>query len=130
MTNTEGAAAAWIDRLAAHPAVSFGVRLREHFAAARIKRLCDCGCNSFDVEVPEGVALAPLCEPEPGRKGHRAFFEIVFASNAESEIDCMLFADARGYLASVDVTYGQANHLAMPEEIVLGNVMWVESNAL
>ena len=130
MANTEATAAAWIDRIASHPSVPFGARLRAHFAAARITRLCGCGCNSFDLEIPRGVVLAPLCAPLPDLKGHTSFFEIVFAADSEAEIDCMLFADARGYLASVDVMHGQANHLPMPEDVKLGEVKWVDSHAL
>ena len=80
------------------------------------------------MQIPEGIQLEPLCAPLPDLKGHTIFFEIVFAS--DSEADCMLFADARGYLASVDVMHGQANHFTMPEYVQLFEVKLVDSHAL
>lgn len=119
MTNTESKAREWVAHLANHPDVPFGPLLRKHFKAARITRLCDCGCNSFDLEIPEETVLEPLTPP--GRAG--MFFEIQFESNAEAELACLFFVDTRGYLTGVDVTCGGANHAPVPDDIQVGAVV-------
>jgi hypothetical protein len=120
MGNSEAKAREWVKLLADEPAVPFGSRLREHFAAARITRVCDCGCNSFDVEIPSGVSLEPLAEPgNPQRK----IFEIVYESTAEADLAFLIFVDARGYLSSIDVTCGEANHALVPDDVRLGRVL-------
>ena len=124
MANTAAKASEWVERLASHPSVPFGALLLRHFEAGRITRLCDCGCNSFDLEIAADVKLEPLCRPKPDMKGHAPFFEVVFSSENGAEIDCMLFADARGYLASLDVMHGQANHLPMPEKVTITGVVY------
>jgi hypothetical protein len=92
MMNTEAKAAAWVKYLAEHPGVPFGPQLRRHFEAGRITRLCNCGCNSFDFEIPEATVLEPI--GTPGRAG--MFFEIEFESNADAALACLIFLDARG----------------------------------
>ena len=117
MGNNEAKARAWVELLADEPAVPFGSQRRAHFAAARITRVCDCGCNSFDVEIPSGIALVPIAAPgEPQRM-------IVYESSAEAEIAFLVFVDARGYLSSIDVTCGQANHAQVPDDVRLGRVI-------
>jgi hypothetical protein len=123
MANSPAKAREWVERLASHPAVPFGTNLLKHFEAGRITRICDCGCNSFDIEIPAGTSLVPLRQAAPDLKGHTPFFEIVFSSESDAEIDCMLFADSRGYLASVDVMHGQANHLPMPDQVSITGVI-------
>jgi hypothetical protein len=120
MTNSEAKAKAWIERLANEPAIPFGSWLRAHFRAGKITRLCDCGCNSFDVEIPEGVSLEPISEP--GKSGK--FFEIVYESNAETKVAFLIFVDARGYLSGIDVTCGESNHAKLPDDVVLGRMVW------
>jgi hypothetical protein len=110
----------WVEFLAAHPSVPFGSKLADHFAAGHITRLCDCGCNSFDLEIPKAAVLEPLCEPG----GRGMFFEIQFESDAEAEIACLFFVDERGYLESLDVTCGGSNHAPLPDQVTLGKVLW------
>ena len=123
MANSPAKAREWIERLASHPAVPFGPKLLKHFEAGRITRICDCGCNSFDLEISQGTELEPLRPPTPDLKGHSPFFEIVFSTDTDAELDCMLFADARGYLVSVDVMHGQSNHLPMPDKLKIAGVI-------
>ena len=118
MGNSEAKAEAWLEFLAKESAVPFGSKLREHFAAGRISRVCDCGCNSFDLEIPAGATLEPIAEP--GRPGK--IFEIVFESNAEAEVAFLVFVDARGFLSSIDVTCGDGNHAPLPDRVRLGRV--------
>lgn len=126
MTNTETKAAKWVAHLANHPGVPFGPLLRRHFEAGRITRLCDCGCNSFDLEIPSGVVLDPISRPGGGGM----FFEIHFASNADAELACLLFLDGRGYLAGIDVTCGKANHAPVPDDIEVGEVVFRSNDAV
>jgi hypothetical protein len=123
MSNNEAKARAWLEFLAKEPAVPFGPTLRAHFDAGRITRLCDCGCNSFDLEIPKGVALDPLAEPGPSGK----FFEVVYESRAEAEVAFLIFVDARGYLSGLDVTCGDSNHAPLPDDIQLGAVLYAGS---
>lgn len=120
MANSEVKAKAWLEHLASEPAIPFGSRMRAHFGAGHITRLCDCGCNSFDVEVPDGVGLEPISEPGiPGK-----FFEIVYESNGEAEVAFLIFVDARGYLSGIDVTCGQGNHAKVPDNVLLGRIVY------
>jgi hypothetical protein len=123
MSNNEAKARAWLEFLAKEPAVPFGPTLRAHFDAGRITRLCDCGCNSFDLEIPKGVTLDPLAEPGPSGK----FFEVVYESSAETEVAFLIFVDARGYLSGLDVTCGASNHAPLPDDIQLGAVLYAGS---
>jgi hypothetical protein len=116
MANNNAKARAWLEFLAKEPAVPFGSTLQAHFDAGRITRLCDCGCNSFDLEIPEGVVLVPLAPP--GRSGK--FFEVVYESSAEAEVALLVFVDARGYLSGLDVTCGDGNHAPLPDDVQLG----------
>ena len=120
MGNSEDKARQWVQLLADEPSVPFGSRLREHFAASRITRVCDCGCNSFDVEIPRNVSLDPIAEPGGAP---RMIFEIVYESDAEAEIALLIFADGRGYLSGIDVTCGDSNHAHVPDQVRLGRVI-------
>ena len=120
--NTSANAATWIERLAREPAVPFGANLRKHFAAGRITRLCDCGCESFDVFVPPSAQLEPLCAPA-SRGG--MFFEVGFESSLGYPIACLLFVDERGNLSGVDVTSGAGNHLPLNGPYTIGGVAYV-----
>ena len=120
MGNSEAKARAWLEHLANEAAVPFGAKLRAHFDAGRITRLCDCGCNSFDFEIPSGVVLEPIAAP--GRPGK--VFEVVYESDAETEVAFLIFVDARGYLSSIDVTCGDSNHARLPEQVRLGRITY------
>ena len=118
--HSEAKARGWVEWLAKEPAVPFGATLQAHFDAGRITHLCDCGCNSFDLEIPPGVALAPLAEP--GRPGK--IFEVVYESNGDAEVAFLIFVDARGYLCSLDVTCGRSNHAPVPDDVRLGRITY------
>ncbi len=126
MTNNDTKAARWMTHLANCPDVPFRALLKRHFEAARITRACDCGCNSFDFQIPSNAVLEPLCEP--GRSG--VFFEIHFQSNAGAELAFLCFVDGRGYLSGIDVTLGAANHLPVPDDVEVGPVIYRSDNAV
>ena len=75
---------------------------------------------SFDVEIPEDVVLPTLTTPN-GSVG--MFFELVCESAECDEIAFLFFADARGYLAGVDITCGVGNHGPLPESVVITRVL-------
>jgi hypothetical protein len=120
--NSLSKAASWVSRLASEPAVPFGKRLQRQFGMAKITRLCECGCNSFDVEIPASTQLEPLCEPGDGR---RMFFEIAFETNSDIPVACLFFADERGYLAGIDIICGAVNHGPVPDNVSVGKVAYV-----
>ena len=120
MANSEVRERRWLEFLANEPAVPFGSKLRTHFDASTITPLCECGCNSFGVEIPEGVVLDPIAAP--GRSGE--FFEVVYESDAEAEVALLIFVDSRGYLAGTTVTCGDGNHAQMPDDVRLGRVTY------
>ena len=126
MANSEAKAARWVSHLASHPAVPFGPLLRSHFEAGRISALCQCGCNSFDLEIPAEASLEPIARPGGGGM----FFEIQFASTGAAELACLCFVDTRGYLAGIDVTCGGANHAPVPDDIQVGEVVYRSRDAV
>ena len=67
MMNSDAKARSWLEFLAGEPFVPFGPTLQAHFNAGTITRLCGCGCNSFDLEISQGVTLEPIVPP--GRSG-------------------------------------------------------------
>ena len=118
MMNSDAKVRNWLEFLAREPCVPFGPTLRAHFDAGRITRLCDCGCNSFDIEIPQGVALEPLVAAgQPGK-----CFEVVYASSSGAEVAFLVFVDTRGYLSGLDVTYGDGNHAPLPDDVQLARL--------
>jgi hypothetical protein len=119
MKNSDAQARAWLEFLAREPCVPFGSALQAHFNAGRITRLCACGCNSFDLEIAQGLALEPISAPgQPGK-----CFEVVYESGAEAEVAFLVFVDPRGYFSGLDVTCGDGNHASLPDDVQLGRVL-------
>ena len=111
--------------LASRHEIPFASKLKEHFQASVITRLCDCGCNSFDCSIREPTNLQPLCSP--GSAG--AFFEVAFSTGLPEPIDVIFFADNLGYLAGIDIHYGLSNSGPMPERVTLGSVLYTTPEA-
>lgn len=120
MANTEATAARWVAILSQRMELPFAGELGAHFAHARITRLCDCGCNSFDCTVPPGAELRPLF----GTERDLLSFEVVFAGSGEDPIDVVVRADVRGHLAGIDVHLGMSNHAPMPPSATIGQVLY------
>lgn len=110
MPNSQDTALKWL-RVLQDQALPLRSVFFEQVAAGAVTSLCDCGCNGFDFLVPDGAIVAPL------QSGSGLFCELAFESNLSEEIDILLFADVRGNLCRVDVTYGAGNHDAMPDNI-------------
>ncbi len=112
MKNSVSRARKWVVFLGQRSEFPARVRFLAAFEAARITRLCDCGCNSFDVEVPDAARVEPLC-PQ-GRYG--AVFELCFkTTDDQGSIEFTVFADKNGHLAGVDVDYC-GNSAPVPDE--------------
>ena len=118
MANSQAKAEKWIELLLNQKLPNKSL-VKEHFAAACVCNLCECGCNSFSLAIPAHIALPPL----QNRDG--LFCEIAFKTNLEDELDMLLFTDERGYISGVDVTYGAANHARVPEDLEIGMVIGV-----
>jgi hypothetical protein len=129
MANSAAKAQGWVDRLASHPGVPFGALLRQSFAAGKITRLCECGCNSFDLAVPDSGDVPRIAAPEPNGKFDRLVFEIVFETDLEdpSQLACLFFADSRGYLSSLEITGGWSNHAPVPDSVELRKIHYVNN---
>jgi len=119
LANTPATAARWVEFIASHPAFPAGAKLRAAFGAGKITRLCDCGCNAFEFELPEGTNVSPLVQAG----GYSSICEISFqASEPEStdlkSMDFILFADKRGHFAGIEVDFC-GNSFPVPEGVVI-----------
>lgn len=115
MGNNSTRAAKWASFLAQRPEFPARHRFHAAFLAGRITRLCDCGCNSFDIEMPENTEVPSLASS--GAYG--AVFELQFRTEEESgSMEFTVFVDKDGHLAGVDVDYC-ANSRPVPDEPVL-----------
>jgi hypothetical protein len=113
MPNTAGHARRWTEFLARRAEIAHGELLLKHFESGRITRLCDCGCNTFDIEVPATGLLEPLC---PAGRNDRVVVEMDFrTAEPDGTVSFAVFADSRGNLSSVEVDYC-ANSAPMPDE--------------
>jgi hypothetical protein len=120
MANTEATAARWVAILAQRAELPFAAELPAHFSHARITRLCDCGCNSFDCTVPPEASLRPLF----GTGRDLPSFEVAFAGDGGDPIDVIVYADERGHLSGIDVHLGLSNHAPMPLNATIGQVLY------
>jgi hypothetical protein len=111
MSNSPAKAAKWTEFVAGRPEFPVGDRLRAAFRAGKITRLCDCGCNSFDIDVPPGTA-----EPIASAGHYRLVFELEFRTEGnDGTLGFLVFANEEGQLAGIDVEYC-ANSFPLPDE--------------
>jgi|ERR1700690_1047404 len=109
--NDAATARHWTEFLASRKEMAGSKQLLQHFTAGTITRICDCGCNSYDLKVPRDSGLLPLL-PAKGRGGCVLSMAFKLGDRAGSvEID--VFLDAEGYLAGVDVAFN-ANSEPVP----------------
>mgnify|MGYP000859571876 FL=1 len=115
MTNSVAMARKWVEFLVGRPEFPAGDYLRSAFDVAKITRVCDCGCNSVEVEVPADSGLVPLVSAG----GYGPVFEMQFNTADENcPVAIFVFVGANGHIASLDVDYC-GNARPMPEEPVL-----------
>ena len=116
MTNTEEHALRWVGFLAARPEIRNAGLLLEHFRHGQISRLCDCGCQSFELRTSETAGLDPLV-PASARGGC-VFTMAFYTQEPQKTVEFGVFVDAAGYLQGIDVDY-YANSSPMPESLTL-----------
>jgi hypothetical protein len=80
----------------------------------------------FDLEIPAEVILSPISVPGQAGKA----FEIVYESSAEAEVAFLVFVDVRGYLSGIDVTRGDGNHASLPDDVLLGSVLYARERGM
>jgi hypothetical protein len=115
MSNSLARASKWAKFLASRAEFPAGDRLLAAFHAGKVTRLCDCGCNSFDIEVPED-AVAPLAKPG-ATSG--SVFELEFQTSEEQRtLEFIVLVGANGQLSGIEVDYC-ANSYPVPEEPIL-----------
>jgi hypothetical protein len=115
MSNTLARASKWVTFLASRSEFPAGDKLLAAFHAGKVTRLCDCGCNSFDIEVEEGTVM-PLAQP--GARGG-AVFEMEFQTSDEQHtLEFVVLVEANGQLSGIEVDYC-ANSYPVPDEPVL-----------
>jgi hypothetical protein len=111
--NSPEKARLWTEFLAARKEIPSGDRLLQHFNAGTISRICDCGCNSYNMKVPMNSGLEPLLPPS--ERGGCVFSMAFNLSDRHESIELDLFVDAGGYLACVGVACNM-NSESVPEK--------------
>jgi len=116
MANASATAEKWTRFLASRPYVPKAPLILTHFAHGRITRLCDCGCNSYELAVSSDAHLQPLVQPST--RGGCAL-ALAFYTSEEADprrtVEINVHVDAHGFLAGLDVDYC-ANSATMPED--------------
>jgi len=115
MKNSAAVAAKWTEFIAVRAEFPAAHRLRDAFWAGTITRLCDCGCNSFNLKVPDGAGVEALTKP--GAAG--AIFDMSFrTSDDQKTLDLIIFVDERGHLSGIDIDYC-SNAFPVPDQLTL-----------
>jgi hypothetical protein len=117
MPNDAATATRWATFLGSRAYLPLGDRLLKHFAAGTITRLCDCGCNSFDIRVPSDADVDPFLSP---KQNDGAALIIDYRTDERTEphrtLSFIVFVDARGLLSGIEVDYC-ANAYPVPDGI-------------
>lgn len=113
MQNTADRAKFWADFICNHCQFPSPEKLRQQFEHARLSEFCECGCNSFKVEVSPSAGALPIAQP-----GHYGMvFEANFRlQNEDKTIEVLLFAGKQGNLEYVEVDCC-GNAYPVPEKI-------------
>ena len=108
----------WIDFIVGNAGFPSPERLAAQFNAAQFSEFCDCGCNSFKVSVPVNSGIEPIAKPT-AHAGAGAIFQSSFRlSPSGKSLEIVLFADAPGNLAYVEIDCN-ANSEPVPETITV-----------
>jgi hypothetical protein len=119
MSNDEAKSRRWAEFVASRPYLDGAAPVLDHFLASRITRLCECGCQSFDVVVESDARLAPLVPPTGrGRCVLSLFFRVADALEPLDVVEIDVFVDGRGFLAGIDVAVC-GNPAPMPDRVEL-----------
>jgi hypothetical protein len=114
MNNTAQRADFWKDFIVNKAQFPYPEKLRAQFAVAELSEFCDCGCNSFKVDVPGEAKIEPIAQ---AGKGEGMVFEANFQfTDSEKTLEILLFANATGNLSYVEIDCS-ANSCPVPEII-------------
>ena len=113
--NSAEKARLWTEFMAARKEFPRSALLLEHFNAGTITRICDCGCNSYDVTVPHDSRLTPLLPAKEHGRGGCVLSMAFKLSDSQDSLEFDVFADSHGYLAGIDVSCS-ANSSPVPEK--------------
>jgi len=119
MSNGAEAAVRWTRFLASRAYIPRAHLIQEHFAAGTLSRLCECGCQSFDLAISSDAVIEPLVPP--ASRGGCALdlgYYVSDVTEPRRTVSILIFVDARGYLSSIEVNH-QGNTSAMPERVDL-----------
>jgi hypothetical protein len=111
--NSEALARRWTEFIAARPEFKPGRLLVEHFESGSITRLCDCGCNSYELKVSPTAKVAKLAPPS--ERGGMAFQLEFNTPEPGKTVEFTVFVDSGGFLSGLDVDYC-GNSYPMPDE--------------
>jgi hypothetical protein len=123
MANTDSTAEKWTEFVASRPEFPAAQKLLAAFRAGKITRLCDCGCNAYEFEVPEDAALLPLARSG----GYGSIFEMEFEVTApgnspeQGSLEFIVFVDKRGHFAGIEVDFC-GNSYPVPDALTLHEV--------
>ena len=115
IANTETVAAKWTEFIAGRPEFPAGAKLRAAFQEGRITRLCDCGCNAFEFEVPAEAHANPIATHGSYGSIFELSFEVTDISTSERKsLEFIMFVDIRGHFAGIEIDYC-GNSFPIPE---------------
>lgn len=114
MTNNLSIARTWTEFVAARPELKCGELFLQQFKAGEITRLCDCGCNSYEIKLPHGAATTASLIPSGEHGG--CVFQLEFQTEEWGKtVSFSIFVDNNGNLSGLDVDYC-GNSFPMPEK--------------
>jgi len=113
MANTPQRAEWWKEFICTKCQFPAPEKLRAQFFAAELTEFCDCGCNSFKVQLPDGCDVAPIAAVGSYGKVFEANFHL---SEEEKTLEVFLFADEKGNLAYVEIDCC-ANSFPVPDSV-------------
>ena len=122
MPNSEATAKRWMRFIVDREEIPFRSKLAPYFTDPKFTRLCDCGCNSFELLLPEDASL-PLVSG-PGSYG--MFFEVNYELPENRVLEFLFFVDRQGRLSGVDVEVS-GNNFPVPDEPSIGKLVYVWS---
>lgn len=100
MTNTLQRAEWWKEFICTKCHFPAPEKLRAQFLVAELSEFCECGCNSFKVQVLGGSKVAPIAK----HGGYGTVFEANFQLAEEGRtLEVILFAGEDGNLAYVEI---------------------------
>jgi len=100
MTNTPQRAEWWKKFLCEKCQFPATEKLRAQFLIAELSEFCDCGCNSFKVQIPSSHCVVPIAERGCYRKVFEANFQLVEEGKT---LEVILFVGEDGNLAYVEI---------------------------